>query len=163
MDNSWIHDCTLAGLYTATTDCLKMLNTRDSKIENNIITGFKENAIKCYNEADAYLINTIIRHNLIGNAWNGIGASAKGIFVDSDVLVYNSLIDRNHVNLSAGTTPKGIDIDATTREGGIFITDNYVIVPDSQVPIESAMTMHGILHNKTMAGAVVADPYDTVG
>ena len=163
MDNTWIHDCTLAGLYTATTDCLKMLNTRDSKIENNIITGFKENGIKCYLEADAYLINTIIRKNLIGNAWNGIGAAAKGIFVEGDVLVYNSLIDRNHINLAAGTTPKGIDIDATTRDGGLFITDNYVIVPTGQTPIESAMTMHGILHNKTLAGAVVADPYLTVG
>ena len=100
---------------------------------------------------------------MIGNAWNGIGASAKGIFVEGDVLVYNSKIDRNHINLAAGTTPKGIDIDATTRDGGLFITDNYVIVPNGQSPIESAMTMHGILHNKTLAGAVVADPYLTVG
>lgn len=164
LDNSWIHHCTLAGLYTATTDCLKMLNTRDSIIENNLILGFKENGIKSYIEADAYLINTIIRNNLIGGSWDGLGSGCKGIFIDAGVLVYNSEIHKNHVNLSgAAGAPKGIDNDATIRDGGLFITDNYVMVPSGGVPIESAMTAHGILHNKTLDGAVVADPYLTVG
>lgn len=164
LDNSWIHHCTLAGLYTATTDCLKMLNTRDSLIEHNIITGFKEKAIHCYNEADAYLINTIIKKNLIGGAWNGLGSGCKGIFIGDQVLVYNSEIHKNHVNLSgAAGVAKGIDCDATTRDGGLFITDNYVMVPSGGTAIENAMTAHGILHNKTLTAAVVADPFQTVG
>lgn len=163
LDNSWIHHCTLAGLYTATTDCLKMLNTRDTIIEHNLIHGFKENGIKCYNEADAYLINTIMRKNLIGGAWNGLGSGCKGIFIDSDVLVYNSEIHENHVNLSgAAGAPIGIDNDAPTRDGGLFITDNYVMVPTGGTPITSVMTAHGILHNHTLDGSTVADPNTAV-
>jgi len=159
LDNSWIHDCTLAGLYSATTDCLKMLNTRDSKIENNIIIGFKEKGIHCYNEADAYLINTIIRKNLIGPSWDGIGSGAKGIYIGDQVLVYNSEIHKNHVNLAcAAGAPKGIDCDATTRSGDLLITDNYVQVPSACTAIENAMAINGMLHNHTAAANTVTEP-----
>jgi len=162
MDNTWIHDCTFAGLYSTTLDCLKFLNTRGSVIENNIITGFKEKGIHCYNEADAYLIDTIIRNNLIGPAWDGIGSGAKGIFVGDQVLVYTSVIDRNHINMcGAAGAPIGIDIDATTRSGGLQITDNYVAMAANRktTAITCALAISGILGNHVSDTTVATDPF----
>jgi len=159
LDNSWIHDCTFAGKYDTTTDCIKILNTRDTVIERNIITGFKNNGIYPYAAEDAYLINTIIRDNLIGPSWEGMSDDAKGIYIEALVLVYNSEINHNHINVvDAGGDPIGIDCDATTRSGNLLITDNYVQVPNGKTPIENAMAINGMSHNHTLAANTVVDP-----
>ncbi|GAH67041.1 unnamed protein product, partial [marine sediment metagenome] len=80
LDNSHIHHCTFAGNWDTTPDCIKLLNTRNSIIEHNLITGFKEKAINCYMGAEAWLIDTIIRKNRIGISWEGLTKNAKGIY-----------------------------------------------------------------------------------
>jgi len=102
--------------------------------------------------ADKYLIHT----HISGNRIYSNRASAKGIVIHVDCLCYGTVIDSNFINLGKATgTAIGID----QNNGNVaIISNNIVCMASGDVPIESASSPTGIIHNATLAGTTTVDP-----
>lgn len=152
-DNNYIHDCVIECDGTNCTYGIQAYSLKGSWIERVIITGSTTAGIFADGGADRYCINGGIRDCQI---YSGV-ANTKGIFIESTMTVYNFAVDRNIIQLASGATCKGIDDDSA----GALLIDNYVSVPASATPIESAGGDQFVMGNHTAAGTVNADPYPT--
>lgn len=144
----------------ASTKGITIANVRGTEIAYNsfgVAGGCHAYGIYSTSGADQYLIDSFIHDNKIYSDVSG----AIGIVVHSDFVAYGTVIDRNHINLAqCAGTPIGIDWNATATP---LITDNYVTVPSSKTPIESAASPTGILGNHTQAGSTEVDPNTAAG
>ena len=154
-DNCVIKNCVFKGTSGTTTTAIKLMDVRSTKIYGCQIGEAGEdftNAIYDEGGANYYLIDS----HIAGNRIYSNTASAKGILCDNTSTQYGNVIERNFINLSgASGSPIGIDINCT---GVPIIADNFVVMPSSQTPIESASSPTGIIGNHTMAGTTVVDP-----
>lgn len=154
-DNSILRNCTFKGTSGTTTTAIQLMDVRSTKIYNNTIGeagGDFTNCIYAEGGANYYLIDS----HIAGNRMFSNESGAKGILIDNTSTTYGNVIERNFINLSgAGGSPIGIDNNST---GVSIIADNFVVVPTSQTPIESASSPTGMLGNHTMAGSTVVDP-----
>ena len=147
-DNNYVHDCVIECDGTNCTYGIHSISMKGSRIENCVITSAKTAGIFCDGGADRYCINGGISGNQI---YSGV-SNSKGIYIESTMTCYNFAVDRNFIQLSSGTSCKGIDNDAT----GVLITDNYVWVPASATAIEDAGS--GTIGNHTRTGTDIVDP-----
>lgn len=159
-DNSKIKNCVFNSESDASTKGITLMNVRGTEIAFNsfgVAGGCHKNAIYSTTGADQYLIDSWIHDNRIYSDVSG----AVGIVVHVDLVSYGTVIDRNWINLAGcAGTPIGIDWNATATP---LITNNYVTVPSSKTPIESAANPTGILHNSTQAGSTEVDPNTAAG
>jgi hypothetical protein len=159
-DNCAINYNVYNSINDASTKGITLANVRQTEIAHNlfgIAGGCHANAIYSTSGADQYLIDSHIHDNRIYSDVSG----AVGIVVHSDFVAYGTVIDKNHINLAGcAGTPIGIDWNATATP---LITNNYVTVPTSKTPIESAASPTGILHNSTQAGSTEVDPNTAAG
>jgi len=144
----------------ASTKAITIQNVRGSEIAYNsfgVAGGCHTYGIYSTSGADQYLIDSYIHHNRFYSDVSG----AIGMVVHVDFVAYGTVIERNHINLAGcAGTPIGIDWNATATP---LITDNYVTVPSSKTPIESAASPTGILGNHTQAGSTEVDPNTAAG
>lgn len=159
-DNCKFMNCVFNSESDASTKGITLSNVRSTEIAYNtfgVASGCHANAIYSASGADQYLIDSFIHDNKIYSDVSG----AVGILVHSDFVAYGTVIDRNWINLAGcAGNPIGIDWNASATP---LITNNYVTVPSSKTPIESAASPTGILHNATQAGSTEVDPNTAAG
>jgi hypothetical protein len=159
-DNSYIAHNVFNSDSDATTKGIQLMNVRSTEIAHNsfgVAGGCFTYSIYSTSGADQYLIDSYIHDNRIYSDVSG----AVGIVVHVDFVAYGTVIDRNWINLAGcAGTPIGIDWNATQTP---MITNNYVSMPSSKTPIESAASPTGILHNATQAGSTEVDPNTAAG
>lgn len=159
-DNCRFINCVFNSDSDTATKGITLGNVRGTEIAYNsfgVAGGCHANAIYSTSGADQYLIDSYIHDNRIYSDVSG----AVGIVVHVDLVSYGTVIDHNWINLaSCAGSPIGIDWNATATP---LITNNYVTVPSSKTPIESAASPTGILHNATQAGSTEVDPNTAAG
>ena len=156
-DNNLIENCVIECDGSTCTYGIQMASMKGSWIRNCIIHGAVTAGIWVEGGADHYFIHGGIRGCQVYSATS----NTTGILVDVTNVAYNSVIDRNFVTLTTGSSAKGIDVNTTA--GGPLVVDNYVSVATSATPIEHAGGDVFLMGNHTSAGTVNVDPNPAAG
>lgn len=158
-DNCMIRNCVFKGTHGTTTTAMQLANVRGSWIYNNqfgVAGGDFTNSIYNAGGDDTYVIDT----HIFGNRIYSTVSNAQGLYCANTVVSYGTVIERNFVNLTTGSSAVAVNWLAT---GGNLIVDNYAMVPASATAIASGATNTGIIGNHTMAGtSAPVDPNEAI-
>lgn len=158
-DNCVIRNCIFKGTSGTTTTAMRLADVRGSWIYDNAFGVAGQdftNSIYNAGGADTYVIDS----HIFGNRIYSTVSNAQGIHCANTVVSYGTVIERNFINLTTGTSAVAVNWLPT---GGNLIVDNYCMVPGSATAIASGATNTGIIGNHTMAGtAAPVDPNEAI-